>query len=259
MSIVSRESPDYPGEMEPKPGTLLSVEGVSVNFGGVRALDDVSLSVQKGQIVGLIGPNGAGKTTLLGVISGLQSCQRGRVFYSSRDVTKLSPHRRARLGMSRTFQRLELWDSMSVVDNIRAAAEFARSWRSDWHPEGRVGDLLKRFGLEDVADSPSGSLPSGLARVVEVARALALGPDLVLLDEPSAGLDTSESEVLADVLRGVNATGTAILLVEHYVEMVMSLCSSVVVLDFGRVIASGSPSEVRGNPEVQKAYLGAGR
>jgi branched-chain amino acid transport system ATP-binding protein len=237
--------------------SLLAVEGVSVGFGGVRALTDVSLSVDDGQIVGLIGPNGAGKTTLLGVVSGLQSCKPGRVYFKGADITRLPPHRRARSGLSRTFQRLELWNSMSVADNIRAAAEFSSGWRSKLDPAQRVEELLDRMSLRSIAGDSAASLPSGLARVVEVARALASNPDLVLLDEPSAGLDTKESEALADVLREVNAGGTAILLVEHHVEMVMSLCAKVVVLDFGQVIGSGAPAEVRQLPEVQNAYLGA--
>jgi branched-chain amino acid transport system ATP-binding protein len=237
--------------------SLLAVEGVSVGFGGVRALTDVSLSIDNGQIVGLIGPNGAGKTTLLGVVSGLQACKPGRVSFKGNDITRLPPHRRARLGISRTFQRLELWNSMTVADNIRAAAEFSSGWRSNLDPGQRVEELLDQMSLRSIAGDSAASLPSGLARVVEVARALASTPDLVLLDEPSAGLDTKESEALADVLREVNAGGTAILLVEHHVEMVMALCAKVVVLDFGQVIGSGSPAEVRQLPEVQNAYLGA--
>jgi len=237
--------------------SLLSASNVSVNFGGLSALSDVSLSVEEGQIVGLIGPNGAGKTTLLGVVSGLQRAKSGRVEFRNADITGLPAHRRARLGISRTFQRLELWNSLTVADNIRAAAEFSRAWRSNVDPDAKVDELVTRLNIQDIAASSAETLPSGLARVVEVARALASEPDLLLLDEPSAGLDTAESKELSAVLQDVNEMGTAILLVEHHVEMVMSLCSSIYVLDFGRIIGSGSPSEVRKLPEVQEAYLGS--
>jgi branched-chain amino acid transport system ATP-binding protein len=236
--------------------SVLTVDGVSVSYGGNRVLTDVSCSVEAGTLVGLIGPNGAGKTTLLGVLSGLVRNSRGRVHFDEVEITKWSPDRRARIGMARTFQRLELWNSMSVADNIQTAAELSGRRRGREEIRETTETLIDRFGLREVRDARTAELPSGLSRVTEVARALACDPKVLLLDEPSAGLDDSESAALADTLRGVVADGVAILLVEHHVEMVMNLSSKVYVLDFGRVIAEGDPETVRGSDVVKHAYLG---
>jgi branched-chain amino acid transport system ATP-binding protein len=237
--------------------SLLEVDNVSVSFGGIRALRDVSCRVEEGQFVGLIGPNGAGKSTLLGVLTGLITRHSGTVHLSGKDVTSMSPHRRARLGTARTFQRLDLWSTMSVFDNVRTAAEFSGSWKSNVEPERLAHSLIEQLGLEDVASTNAGDLPTGLARVVEVARAMALQPKILLLDEPSAGLDDGESKKLAQNLVAVAKGGTAVLLVEHHVEMVLQASSYVYVLDFGILIAEGPPAKVRAMPEVQQAYLGA--
>lgn len=239
--------------------SLLEVDSVSVVFGGVRALDNVSLEVEPGKLVGLIGPNGAGKSTLLGVMSGLVRSQSGRVRFAERDVTGEPPYRRAALGMSRSFQRLELWGSMTVRENIVTAADFSMRARDKSVSSHSVADeMLSRFNLQPFADTRASDLPSGLARVAEVARAVACSPKLLLLDEPSAGLDDAESRSLTDTLMGITATGTSILLVEHHVEMVMRACSQIYVLDFGSVIASGPPEKVRSSELVQAAYLGSG-
>jgi branched-chain amino acid transport system ATP-binding protein len=240
---------------------LLTVDSVSVNFGGLRALAGVSLTVGAGQMTGLIGPNGAGKSTLISVVSGLRAPTSGRVLFDGRDLGREPAHRRVRYGMTRTFQRLELWDSMSVYDNVRTAAELAgrsRGVRSGPGTDARKSceDALALLGLEDVADSPTASLPTGTARLVEVARALASRPKMMLLDEPSAGLDNAESERLGEVLASVVVEGTSILLVEHHVDMVFKHCSTVFVLDFGQVIASGAPRDVQQDKQVRKAYLG---
>jgi branched-chain amino acid transport system ATP-binding protein len=236
--------------------SLLSAEGVTFSYGGLLALSDVSLNVERGQAVGLIGPNGAGKSTLLGLLSGLIPIKQGNITFDNVDLARKSPHRRARAGMSRTFQHLELWNTLTVRDNIRTAAEFSTSWRSGVDVEGVCSELVSRFGLEDIQHHLAGNLPSGSARVVEVARALASGPSLLLLDEPSAGLDTHESTQLGRMLHEINGEGTAVLLVEHHVELVMSLCAYVYVLDFGKVIGHGTPAEVQGLAAVQAAYLG---
>jgi branched-chain amino acid transport system ATP-binding protein len=235
---------------------LLEAQDIDVRFGGVRALDGVSIHVADATMVGLIGPNGAGKSTLLGVLSGMVRPNRGQVRFRDQNITAVAPHRRAALGMSRTFQRLELWESMTVFENVRTAAEFAARWQADLRPAAVAAEVVEQLGLASVATTQATSLPSGLGRVVEVARALASRPRLVLLDEPSAGLDKTESESLVRKLAEVVRAGTSILLVEHHVDMVLGSCSEVWVLDFGRLIAHGPPSEIRVDPAVQTAYLG---
>ncbi len=236
---------------------LLSTVKVRVSFRGLLALSDVSLELEGGSISGLIGPNGAGKTTMIGVLSGLTRPRGGRVVLDGKDITRLSPHRRAHLGMARTFQRLELWQSMSVEENVRTAAEFASSWQPRWDVAAATRDAIQLLGLEDVAHRDVGEMPSGQGRLVEVARAVALRPKVLLLDEPSAGLTEAESHQLGTTLSTfVRSTGTTILLVEHHVELVAAICSYIYVLDFGRLIESGTPDTVRASPVVQEAYLG---
>jgi branched-chain amino acid transport system ATP-binding protein len=235
---------------------VLAVDSVSVNFGGLRALANVSLDVGSGQMVGLIGPNGAGKSTLISVLSGLCRPAGGRVTFDGRDLLRTPAHTRVRYGMTRTFQRLELWDSMSVYDNIRTAAEFAARSRAGLNVRQACDEAISALGLAQVADSSTSALPTGTARLVEVARALAARPKLMLLDEPSAGLDNVECERLGQVLADVVAGGTSILLVEHHVDMVFQHCASVYVLDFGQVIASGSPRQIQRDERVRRAYLG---
>jgi len=237
--------------------TTLEISGVTVTFGGLRALDDVSLSVGPSEPVGLIGPNGAGKSTLLSVLSGLRRPNVGRVVFDGTDITRVPSHRRAAMGMSRTFQRLELWGSLTVEENIRTAAEFAQRWKRDLDPARTTTRLLRELGLTEFASELGDSLPSGIGRVVEVARALASEPSLLLLDEPSAGLDSHESRQLGKVLRAAADAGSSLVLVEHHMEMVMSTCRHIWVLDFGRVIANGTPELIQANPDVQRAYLGA--
>ena len=242
---------------------LLEVEHVVVHFGGVRALDEVDLAVPPAAVTGLIGPNGAGKTTLFNVICGLQPVHAGRVRLGDDLLDGRSPHQRARLGISRTFQRLEVFGSMTARDNLRVAAEVRRSWsRSDRRtlpaPGDRAEELLERVGLTEVADARVDALPTGLARLVEVGRALATEPRALLLDEPSSGLSESETDLFAELLEGLAAEGLAILLVEHDVELVMRVCERIHVLDFGRIIAVGTPAEVQRDPLVQSAYLGTG-
>jgi branched-chain amino acid transport system ATP-binding protein len=237
-------------------GALLDAQEISVRFGGIQALDRVSMHVEDATMVGLIGPNGAGKSTLLGVLSGLIRPNNGRVRFRGNVITSAAPHRRAALGMSRTFQRLELWGSMTVLENVITAAEFATRWQDGLHPAIVAAETVELLGLSDVASARASSLPSGLGRLVEVARALASKPRLLLLDEPSAGLDHNESADLARKLAAIASAGTAILLVEHHVDMVLGSCSDVWVLDFGRFIAHGPPHVVRTDPAVQTAYLG---
>ena len=235
---------------------MLQVDDVTVTFGGIKALGGVSLAAPAGQVTGLIGPNGAGKTTLFDVATGLRKPKRGRVQLDGRDVTRLGPGRRARRGLSRTFQRLEVFGSLSVRDNVLLAAEVAHGLRSLRHASAHADAILERTRLTAVADRPAAELPTGTARVLEVARALATQPSTVLLDEPGSGLDEAESHALGDLLIDVAAEGTAVLLVEHDVELVMRVCTTVTVLDFGQVLSQGTPAQVQADPRVQAAYLG---
>jgi branched-chain amino acid transport system ATP-binding protein len=236
---------------------LLEALGVHVHFGQHQAVRDVSLSVEAGEIVGLIGPNGAGKTTLFNALSGVQTCE-GRVHLDGVDVSSMKPQDRARRGLNRTFQRLELFGTMTAYDNIRTAAEVG-SWTDRSvgpRAAARADEIVARLGLQAVATRRADSLPTGQARLVELGRALATEPKLVLLDEPASGLDDVETARLSEVLTGLRDEGMAILLVEHDIDLVMALCSTIVVLDLGAVIASGSPAQVREDPAVQAAYLG---
>ncbi len=232
---------------------FLEVRGVSVTFGGVAALTQVSLDVRPGEVTGLIGPNGAGKTTLFNVISGLQRPDKGEVQLVGRDVTKLGPHRRARLGLARTFQRLELFGSLSARENVQAGLDARRDKGGDLTAQG----LLHRVGVQADADRQVSTLPTGEARLVELARALAIDPKLILLDEPCSGLDDHESQLLGGLLRELADEGRAVLIVEHDMPLVLDICDRIIVLDFGQVIATGSPDAIRQDPGVQAAYLGA--
>ena len=236
----------------------LQAEHVSVRFGGVLAVDQVNLSVEPAAITGLIGPNGAGKTTIFNVFGGLQHPTEGKVLLEGRDITRLKAHARARRGMARTFQRLEIFGSLSVRDNIQVAAEIRKGWARDRsNPSAVAEELIQRIGLAPVADARVDAVPTGTARLVELARALATRPSLLLLDEPGSGLDQQETGVLGDVLLDLASEGMAVLLVEHDVELVMRVCDRVNVLDFGKLIAEGTPAEVQADPAVQAAYLGA--
>ncbi len=239
--------PDKAGSDAP----ALEVDHVRVHFGGVAALSDVSLRAEQGMVTGLIGPNGAGKTTLFNVITGLQRPDRGSVSLGGAEVTRTSTHRRARLGLARTFQRLELFSTLSAVDNVRVGLEAS----GNAAPSSATG-LLERVGVGEEAAAPVSSLPTGSARLVELARALSTDPKVLLLDEPCSGLDERESDALARLLTSLAAEGRAVVLVEHDTDLVWRVCQTVYVLDFGRVIASGAPEEIRRNPSVQEAYLG---
>ena len=260
MSVPDLET--YEPDLEPvdllDPDVALAVDRVSVRFGGVQAVSAATITARTGQVTGLIGPNGAGKTTTFNVITGLEQPTDGQVYLGGADVSRLSPYKRARRGLARTFQRLEVFGTLTAHDNILAAAEFRRSWSRDKsNPRAVTDQVLDRVGLRHVQDERVDALPTGLARLVELGRALATQPKVLLLDEPGSGLDHAESDALGDLLVDLAAEGKAILIVEHDVELVMRVCSRIHVLDFGRIISVGTPREVQADPAVQAAYLGA--
>ena len=243
--------------------TALSAQALSVSFGGVKALVDVDLEVTEGKLVGLIGPNGAGKTTFIDAITGFVRA-RGRVELAGRDVSRLAPHERARSGLARTWQASELFDDLTVGENLAVASERPSMWGaakellwkapSDGAP---ARDALAVVGLDGARDKLPAQLSQGERKLVGVARALTAQPRVVCLDEPAAGLDSAESEQLGRRLRQVVGGGTAMLLVDHDMGLVLSVCDWIVVLEFGKVIATGTPDQVRGDRRVVEAYLGS--
>ncbi|EFL18590.1 ABC transporter ATP-binding protein [Streptomyces sp. C] len=251
-------------------GYVLRASGIGVSFGGVRALAGVDLGIRAGEVCGLIGPNGAGKTTLFDVLSGIRRPDRGRILLDGADITRRSPVWRARHGMRRTFQRQQLFGQLTVADNVLVAQEWrgggggpaadllalpARRARERARRE-RGGRVLADCGIGALGSSYAGGLPVGRARMVELARAVADRPGVLLLDEPASGMSAPEREQLAGVVRRLAAEGCAVLLVEHDVAFVMDLCTRVVVLDLGSVLAEGTPAEVRADRRVREAYLG---
>jgi branched-chain amino acid transport system ATP-binding protein len=236
---------------------LLEARGVSVRFGGKAALNDTTVTALPGCVTGLIGPNGAGKTTLFNVVCGLQAPNSGSVLLGGDEVTKLPPHKRARRGLARTFQRLELFTSLTVRDNLRVGGDIHDRWnRSRGGGSPDVDEILDLTGLATIADREVSEIPTGQARVVELARALMTRPRVLLLDEPAAGQSDDETEAFGRVLRRLAADGLAVVLVEHDMTLVMDVCETIHVLDYGRMIAVGPPDAVRADPAVVEAYLG---
>ena len=236
---------------------LLHVDDVVVQFGGVTAVNHANFEVEAGTITGLIGPNGAGKTTCFNVITGLQTPTSGRVVLDGKNINRVPVNRRSKRGIGRTFQRLEAFGSLTVADNVRVALDIHRGLRGMFRPAGdQVTELLELVGIADYAKDRADSIPTGTARLLELARALACEPRLLLLDEPSSGLDESETEDFGTLLQQLAGEGVTILMVEHDMDLVMNVCNDINVLDFGSIIAQGTPAEIRENPVVQKAYLG---
>jgi branched-chain amino acid transport system ATP-binding protein len=245
-------------------GPVLKLDQLSVAYGAVRALQDVDLEIAHGSLVGLIGPNGAGKTTLIDAVTGFTSAA-GTVLLEGRDIARWPPHKRAAAGLSRTWQGAELFEDLTVRENLIVATgrpSLGRLVKEGISgrpvPNPAVDDALEIMRITHLANTPADSLTEGQRKLVGVARAMASTPTVVCLDEPGAGLDRRESAELARHLQEIAAEGVALLLVDHDMELVFAACTSVVVLDFGRVIARGSPDVVRNDAAVMKAYLGGG-
>jgi ABC-type branched-subunit amino acid transport system ATPase component len=249
MRVVDTESAATPDP------ALLSLHDVRVAYGGVVAVDDVSFDVAEGSIVALIGPNGAGKTTLLDAISGFAAAS-GSIRLGGRELGRLKPHQRIRAGLGRTFQQIELYDDMSVHENIAVGLAGREGKRASQADLERVLQLLE---LNEVAERPAGELSQGQRQLVSIARALVGNPRVVLLDEPASGLDTAESQWLGERLRRVRDSGVTIFMVDHDMHLVLNLCEQVHVLDFGVLIASGTPAVVKSDRRVAEAYLGSTR
>jgi branched-chain amino acid transport system ATP-binding protein len=252
-----------------KHSSILEVRDVSVRFGGLTALDAVSLAVAPSQVVGVIGPNGAGKTTLLNVLCGFIQPDEGQVLIDGRRYRRLRPHQLAGLGVARTLQGVGLFERLSAIENVmtgancRATAGFwsallglPRSSRDERRLRHEAGQALDRVGAGAVADALPGQLPYGMRKKVTLARALAARPKLLLLDEPASGLAEDELAELGELIREL-ATETSLVIVEHHMDLMMSVCDLLVVLDFGKVISRGSPQEIQADPAVTVAYLGA--
>ncbi|NWG23691.1 MAG: ABC transporter ATP-binding protein [Pseudorhodoplanes sp.] len=249
--------------------SLLELQNVTQRFGGLVAVDDVSATIAQGGVTAVIGPNGAGKTTLFNAISGFRTPSAGRVVFGGVDITGMAPERIAAIGLVRTFQLVQLFGELTAMENVKVGchlhtrgdllAAILRSpatRRSERQVEDDARKLLDFVGLTDVADVAASSLPYGQQRLLEIARALAAQPKLLLLDEPAAGLNSGETARLSATIREIAARGTTVLLIEHDMKLVMSTADRVIVLDFGRKIAEGTPDEVRDNPAVIAAYLG---
>ena len=248
---------------------LLSVQNVSKRFGGLDALREVTFAVNRAQIKALIGPNGAGKTTLFNIVSGSYRPSQGTVLFDDADISRKAPHRICRMGVGRTFQHSLVFDDMSVVENV-AVGRYSRTKagllsggltlrrhrREEAETIKAAHEALRRVGLDHLAGEPAENLPMGERHLLEIARALASGPQLLLLDEPAAGLNDDETMRLAETVRKIRDEGVTVLLVEHHMNFVMEISDEVVVLDYGRKIAEGPPLMIQNNEEVIKAYLG---
>jgi branched-chain amino acid transport system ATP-binding protein len=235
---------------------LLGATDVSVHFAGVRALDGVDLTLEKGEILGLIGPNGAGKTTMLNVLSGFQRPTRGRLDFAGRGVTGWGPTRRARAGLGRTFQDVRLFEAMTVRENCEMAVVGCGGRRSV--ARERAAQAIEWLGLSEVAERGASQLPYGLQRSVGIARALCLRPSVLLLDEPVAGLNDDESAATAKIIRRIHDEfGCGVIVIEHDMRVILGVCDRVHVLDHGVTLSTGTPEEIRTDPEVVRAYLGS--
>jgi len=249
---------------------VLEMQNVEKHFGGVHAIDNFSVKIERGQIHGLIGPNGAGKTTIFNNITGIYAPDAGKILFRGYDITGSSPHRVAQLGIGRTFQNIRLFSNLSVMDNVIIASGNDATYnlaeaifhnknykRREQHLQDKAMHLLEIVGLQDKANERASSLPYGHQRKLEIARAMALEPKLLLLDEPAAGMNADESMELVDFVQEIRSRfKITILMIEHHMDVVSNLCDYCTVLNFGKTLAVGTPAEVKSNPEVIRAYLG---
>jgi branched-chain amino acid transport system ATP-binding protein len=249
---------------------LLKVEGLEKRFGGITALTDYNVEIRRGELVGLIGPNGAGKTTVFNLLSGVLNPTGGRIYFNNKDITRLRPDQNTALGIARTFQNIRLFKELSVLDNIKVAFHMRLGrgfWETLFHTstyrraeikmQQRSHEIMELFGLTSVRDIPAKNLPYGIQRRVEIARAMATLPKLLLLDEPSAGLNPSETEELVKILQNIHRKyDLTIFLVEHDMKLIMAVCQKIQVIDRGRMLTMGTPDEVRHDRRVIEAYLG---
>ncbi len=250
---------------------LLEAKGVCKYFGGLKAVENVDMKVTAGDIFGIIGPNGAGKTTFFNICTGIYPPTKGKIFFGGEDITGISPEKAAQKRIARTFQNLQLFKFMTVLDNVKigchiktktnmADAVFhTRAYReTEEYTREKSLEILRRIGLYDSRDVLAGNLSYGMQRKVEIARALALDPRILLLDEPAAGMNPLETQGLKDFIKQLNADGYTIAVIEHDMKFVMGACNRILVLNFGQKILEGTPDEVKTNPQVQSAYFGKG-
>ena len=235
---------------------LLELQAVSRRFGGLRAIHNVTLSVARGEVIGVIGPNGAGKTTLVNVITGVHAATAGRVRFDGRDITGVKPWQAARLGIARTFQVVQPFPDMTVIENVAAAAMFAGAAHYGAEADRAALENLRFVGLAELAGRPAASLTLAMRKRLELAKSLAMRPKLLLLDEVNAGLNATEVEHALALIRSVASRGVTVLIIEHLMKVVLSLCSRIVVLHHGELIAEGAPETIVKDPRVVQAYLG---
>lgn len=248
---------------------MLKLKGITQEFGGILALSDVSFTINKGDITGVIGPNGAGKTTLFNIISGIYTQTSGVVVLNGRNVSRMPPEKLAALGMVRTFQNIELFGRMTVLENVMAGLHtksssgiFSCAFKLPWQrrEEANIGTTAYKWldfcGITDLAATLAGNLPFGKGRFLEIARALALEPQIVFMDEPAAGLNGQETLELSGLIKKIRDLGIAVVLVEHDMQLVMNVCDRILVLNLGKKLAEGTPLEIQNNRDVIAAYLG---
>lgn len=251
---------------------LLSIKNMTHRFGGLTAVSDLNFEINKGEVVGLIGPNGAGKTTVFNLVSGFYIPSEGDILYKGERINGLKPHQIASRQIGRTFQNIRLWEDLSILDNIKMSQHYklgyslmdaflhTKKYRTrEKEIERDARTLLEQFNLSELADEFPNNLPYGVQRRVEIARALSLSPDLLMLDEPAAGLSTADVQGLISYIRWIKDTfDLTIWMIEHQMQVIMTLCEKIKVIDFGKELVTGGPEDIRNNPEVIKAYLGDG-